>query len=1589
MTILKNKYHALIKRWGKVPVALALTLVLLISVVAVVLAAEYIINDVNTEEEINGAVFQFFTPADATGTGAFDPFLRISANKEIVQGYNTDLNNMQYDEDFNWTDAILLSQIPYTIYNDVLYREFQLDINQVNNDPNWFISLDEVQIWLGGLDAKDITGFVPETIDTDFGAFPGFTLQEVYNLDADEDNWLKLNYTYGAGSGKRDLKMLVPDAYFGAYGEACEFMGTSCEQYVVFYSKFGIEYPNNDGFEEWGLQVYNLVKGFKWHDMNADGVWDTGEPPLEGWRICALEEGYDPICTYTREDGSYILPLPNGTYTIQEECETDWQQSFPAPTGGVCGSGTHEVTVKTTGPSDKASPQVVGGRNFGNYLWTPDIEIDKTGDLLSKVGDTVNYTIVVTNTSGPGTPDLSCRITDPLLSLDSTVTIATGGTHTLYPTYVVQGGDPDPLLNTASVSCTYVGDTTVQATDSDDHSVNLFQPSITLVKTGDELSKIGDLVDYTITLTNTSSADTPTLECTVTDAIVNVNESFTIASGDPPKVISVTDFEIPADAEDPFVNTATALCSPVGFPNTYDASDTHSINLFQPSIAFSKTGDTLSKIGDPVDYTLTLTNTSSADTPTLECTVTDTMVNVNESFSIASGDPPKVISVTNFVIPADADDPFVNTAEASCSPVGFPNVLDKDDTHSINLFQPSITLVKTGDTLSKIGDMVDYTITLTNTSSADTPDLECTIVDGMLGVNKNVTLASGANDVTNVNDFVIPPDALDPFDNTATALCSPIGFPNILNASDTHSINLFQPSITFSKTGDELSKIGDLVDYTLTLTNTSSADTPTLECTVTDTDVNVNESFSIASGDPPKVISVTDFEIPADAEDPYVNTAYASCSPVGFPNVLDEDDTHSINLFQPSITFSKTGDELSKIGDLVDYTITLTNTSSMDTPNLECTVTDAMVNVNESITIASGDPPKVISVTDFEIPEGAADPYVNTAYASCSPVGFPNVLDEDDTHSINLFQPSITLVKTGPPLSKIGDLVDYTITLTNTSSADTPNLECTVTDALVGVNRNVTLASGASDVINVIGFVIPPGAADPFVNTATAVCSPVGFPNTYNASDTHSVNLFQPSITFTKIAAEEYSKAGDTVHYTITLTNTSSMDAPDLVCTITDTLLGINQPVTLASGAAPNVLTPSYVVQPGDPDPLVNTASVSCSPVGFPNILTASAQASVDLVHPAFTLTKECTTEPVIPGNDATFQVVFSNTGDVPLVVTFDEDLVGTGCPLTGVPVTVNDGTSLTCTIAVPSDTGLTPSVVSNTINAHVTLPAMYALSNQWFPYASDTCDIYAVKSGYKWEDMNADGVQDMMEPVLPGWKIHFYAWDTGTSAWSATYDEVLTNAMGKYEFNMVLPGVKYAVCEVLEAGYVQTFPNPILPALGYVDCTQFGPGYGAVGYEITLQSGEYEEDNNFGNFRPTGCTYTQGYWKTHSAYGPAGPPDPTWLILLPNGPDTLFFNSGYSWHDLFWTAPAGGNAYIILAHQYMAAWLNINNVDPLLAANPTVLGTAMSDAEWLFNNYNIDYDFKGDPAVRNQFIMLAGTLNDFNEGYLGPPHCE
>ncbi len=126
------------------------------------------------------------------------------------------------------------------------------------------------------------------------------------------------------------------------------------------------------------------------------------------------------------------------------------------------------------------------------------------------------------------------------------------------------------------------------------------------------------------------------------------------------------------------------------------------------------------------------------------------------------------------------------------------------------------------------------------------------------------------------------------------------------------------------------------------------------------------------------------------------------------------------------------------------------------------------------------------------------------------------------------------------------------------------------------------------------------------------------------------------------------------------------------------------------------------------------------------------------------------------------------------------------------------------------------------------------------------------------------------------------------------------------------------------------------------------------------------------------GCTYTQGYWKTHSTYGPAGPADDGWNNIV-GGPDAAFFSSGQSWIQIFNTPPKGGNRYIQLAHQYMAAKLNVLNG----TSAPQSVLDAITDAETYFNSGATP----ANPGSPN--TALAGILASYNEGNTGPGHCD
>ena len=130
-----------------------------------------------------------------------------------------------------------------------------------------------------------------------------------------------------------------------------------------------------------------------------------------------------------------------------------------------------------------------------------------------------------------------------------------------------------------------------------------------------------------------------------------------------------------------------------------------------------------------------------------------------------------------------------------------------------------------------------------------------------------------------------------------------------------------------------------------------------------------------------------------------------------------------------------------------------------------------------------------------------------------------------------------------------------------------------------------------------------------------------------------------------------------------------------------------------------------------------------------------------------------------------------------------------------------------------------------------------------------------------------------------------------------------------------------------------------------------------------------------------TGCTHGKGYWKTHSFYGPA-PYDTTWALL---GEDSTFFLSNQTNYEVMWTAPSGGNAYYMLAHQYIATVLNI-----LSGADPAEIQETLDDATDMFETYTPEYigSLKGNNSIRQEFISLKNMLARYNDGEIGPGSC-
>lgn len=100
------------------------------------------------------------------------------------------------------------------------------------------------------------------------------------------------------------------------------------------------------------------IRGTKYEDGNGNGCKNSGERGLSGWTIYldtnnnGAFDSNEPSAI-TDSQGNYrFLNRPAGTYTVREEVQSGWMQTYPS-------GGSYTIVL--------ASGQIAGNKNFGNF----------------------------------------------------------------------------------------------------------------------------------------------------------------------------------------------------------------------------------------------------------------------------------------------------------------------------------------------------------------------------------------------------------------------------------------------------------------------------------------------------------------------------------------------------------------------------------------------------------------------------------------------------------------------------------------------------------------------------------------------------------------------------------------------------------------------------------------------------------------------------------------------------------------------------------------------------------------------------------------------------------------------------------------------------------------------------------------------------------------------------------------------------------------------------------------------------------------------------------------------------------------------
>jgi len=642
-----------------------------------------------------------------------------------------------------------------------------------------------------------------------------------------------------------------------------------------------------------------------------------------------------------------ISGIPTGTECTVAEVPNELFSLVVSPAGG-------HVTIAST-----ASVTVI----FTNTAKSNGIELDKKvngGDhassgaaLLAHVGDTLHYTVKVTNTG-----DVPLKLTaldDSLYSQFAAscpqglnTWLAAGASFTCG--YDVTAADD--AHNVASVDAVDGLNRTVS--DLDETYVNVLKPAISVDKTATRWVHVGETINYEMTVKNIGDAALHAVS--LEDPMCDSPPVRTSGSGDTLAVGASWTYSCSRVARagdgDPIVNTVVAYGTDEGNKTVQDEA-TASTDVLHPAISVEKTATEMVHVGDPVQYSMVVTNTG--DTDLFGFAIDDPKcesVPVSEDAdSVLSPEEVWHFSCTHVAADSDAN-PIVNRVDVSASD-RLEQEVSNFDTASTEILKPAIGVTKTGPAQLHVGDSADYTIVVTNPGNTPLHDVavldpKCDDDPVFAGSDADGFLSPGETWTYRCSRVIVDGDG-DEILNTATASGTD-ALGEDVTAVANHPSVILRPAIAISKSGPTNAHVGDAVVYTLVVTNPGN--TPLSAVSVIDSKcdgapvLSGTDADGLLSPGEEWTYHCTHIATAADGSS-ILNTASATGNdPLG--KTVEATANHTVVLLHPAISIVKTADPVS-ITDSGSVTYTYVITNSGDAVLHDVLVTDDVLGTIGSV----------------------------------------------------------------------------------------------------------------------------------------------------------------------------------------------------------------------------------------------------------------------------------------------------------------------------------------------------------------------------------------------------------------------------------------------------------------------------------------------------------------------------------------------------------------------------------------------------------------------------------------------------------------